>query len=370
VESLPERVERWRKAGLIDAAQAGRILEFEGRAPAERGGISVVEVIAYIGSLVVLAGLGFLYGSQFQLLGPSGRLTLVILVTVATLAIGLRIAAGQARPPLRRARAVALAVSVIAVDWLVIQLQYEQNPQVFSRDCCDAALQLFFNSSLAATLAAAIFLTWTGTGLLAFVFAVYADSSTGLFLSFQHGSPGWPAEVPWLVDVAVVLLAAERARSRRRRWAAEVLAYAASATLALSLISIGNASGRLEMELLGGVAGLAALAAAIWRSSPGLRDRRRLRRLRLRGRHRGPLLRQQPGLRGHPGHLGTGAAGDRIRPRPPPAPPADRPPAPCELDPRSTNVGAELQAPGPCVGAACDSTVIPIHSASTPASVL
>jgi len=75
--------------------------------------------------------------------------------------------------------------------------------------------------------------------------------------------------VPWLVDVAVVLLAAERARSRRRRWAAEVLAYAASATLALSLISIGNASGRLEMELLGGVAGLAALAAAIWRSSPG-----------------------------------------------------------------------------------------------------
>src|SRR5437588_3457450 len=113
---------RWETAGLIEAAQAARIREFEAEraAPAAPAGPSAVarlevtltEVVAYAGSIAILVGLGFLLGFQGQQLGAPGRLAIYVLVAAAAFGVGFLLAPGSERPPVRRARASALLLGV------------------------------------------------------------------------------------------------------------------------------------------------------------------------------------------------------------------------------------------------------------------
>src|SRR5260370_34834731 len=84
-ERLRNRLAAWQTAGVIDAATAARIEAFEaGRpAPDRPAAISVSEVIPYIGTVVLLAGVGFLYGTQYAALGSGRPLLLLGLVVAA-----------------------------------------------------------------------------------------------------------------------------------------------------------------------------------------------------------------------------------------------------------------------------------------------
>src|SRR5260370_30739621 len=107
-ERLRNRLAAWQTAGVIDAATAARIEAFEAGRPAtdRPAAISVSEVIAYIGTVVLLVGVGFLYGTQYAALGSGGRLVIIGLVVAAGLAagelvqrVGATRAARRARPP-------------------------------------------------------------------------------------------------------------------------------------------------------------------------------------------------------------------------------------------------------------------------------
>src|SRR5260370_16769835 len=89
-ERLRNRLAAWQAAGVIDGATAARIEAFEAGGPAtdRPSGISVSEVIAYIGTVVLLVGVGFLYGTQYAALGSAGRLVIIGLVVVPALAPG------------------------------------------------------------------------------------------------------------------------------------------------------------------------------------------------------------------------------------------------------------------------------------------
>ena len=77
--ALQEDLNRWVAAGLLAADQASRIRAYEmartDTAPAERRGLEITatEVVAYLGAIVVLVGIGFLVATQYQPLGSVGR---------------------------------------------------------------------------------------------------------------------------------------------------------------------------------------------------------------------------------------------------------------------------------------------------------
>jgi hypothetical protein len=89
--ALEDRLAAWKAARLIDDEAAERIAEFEARrAPAVAGEsrIGVGEVIAYVGSVVLLVRLGFLYGTEYTALPSGGRLILIGLVVLGGLVAG------------------------------------------------------------------------------------------------------------------------------------------------------------------------------------------------------------------------------------------------------------------------------------------
>src|SRR5438309_9359909 len=112
---LKGQLTTWEAAGVIDAATASRIEAFEAaRPPAAQASnrITVSEVIAYIGTVVLLVGVAFLYGTEYANLGSAGRLILLAIVAAAGFAaaeLELRARAGGAAP-----RATAAGWSVAA----------------------------------------------------------------------------------------------------------------------------------------------------------------------------------------------------------------------------------------------------------------
>src|SRR2546423_1664792 len=105
---VADRLTAGQAAGVIDADTAARIEAFEAaRPPAERSSsrITVSEVIAYIGTVVLLVGVGFLYGTEYENLGVGGRLILIGLVVAAGLAAGELVKRVGSSAASRRARA-------------------------------------------------------------------------------------------------------------------------------------------------------------------------------------------------------------------------------------------------------------------------
>src|SRR5260370_6888590 len=115
-ERLRNRLAAWEAAGVIDAGTAARMEGVEaGRSATDRpAGISVSEVIAYIGAIVLLVGVGFLYGTQYAALGSAGRLVIIGLVVAAGLAAGELVKRVGATGAARRARAAGWTVAAVA----------------------------------------------------------------------------------------------------------------------------------------------------------------------------------------------------------------------------------------------------------------
>src|SRR5258706_7390834 len=119
---VAEQLTAWQAAGVIDADTAARIEAFEAaRPPAERSSsrITVSEVIAYIGTVVLLVGVAFLYGTEYKNLGIGGRLVLIAVVVAAGLAAGELVQRVGSTAASRRARAAGLSVAAGGLGTLV-----------------------------------------------------------------------------------------------------------------------------------------------------------------------------------------------------------------------------------------------------------
>src|SRR5947209_19686780 len=103
---IEQHLADWLAAGVIDPGTADRIRAHEeGRRP-ERG-VGVAEVLAYIGAVVILVGVGFFVGTEYEFLGAEGRLVVIGLVGAAALGAGLLLERRAEDGRGRRARAAA-----------------------------------------------------------------------------------------------------------------------------------------------------------------------------------------------------------------------------------------------------------------------
>jgi hypothetical protein len=269
----------WQTAGILDATTAARIEAFEAARPAApraSGGISVGEVIAYIGSVVLLVGVGFLYGTQYAALGSAGRLILIGLVVAAGLAAGELVRRAGASGPARRARSAGWAVATLAAAaWLAeaftdghILTRPSQYPYPGAADDAGGAIMLaaIFGFVIGCTL-----LWRAGAALVAFATAVLAFTFAGAANDyFQTMSNAWPSESTWLVAAAAVALIGESfTRGHERRWAREVLRFATIIPPAFVALGFSNVTDGGGLEFLAGFIALLAFGLAYVRSSAG-----------------------------------------------------------------------------------------------------
>lgn len=277
--ALREQLVAWQAAGIVDSATAARIEAFEvARPAAQRGstGISVGEVIAYIGSVVLLVGVGFLYGTQYAALGSAGRLTLIGLVVAAGLAAGELVRRAGASGAARRARSAGWAVATLAAgvwfaeaftDGHILTRPYQYAYPGQGDDPSGAIM-------LAAGIAFAIGigLLWrAGAALVAFAIALLAYIAAGAFDSyFQQSSNAWGGEFSWLVPAAALgLLSETLTRGHERRWAREVLRFATVIPPAFAALGFSNLSDGGSLEFFAGFLALAAFGLALMRGSAG-----------------------------------------------------------------------------------------------------
>ena len=277
MQDLKEQLAAWQAAGILDATTAARIEAFEATRPAPpkaSGGISVGEVIAYIGSVVLLVGVGFLYGTQYAALGSAGRLILIGLVAAAGLAAGELVRRAGASGAARRARSAGWAVATLAAGaWFAEAFtdgHILTRPNSYSGAPDDTSGALMLAAILGFALGC--LLLWrAGAALIAFASAVLAFTFAGAADSyFQTTTSAWASESTWLVSAVVVALIGETlTRGHERRWAGEVLRFAtitppAFAALAFSSLPDGGA-----LEYLAGFLALIAFGLAYLRSSAG-----------------------------------------------------------------------------------------------------
>jgi hypothetical protein len=275
---LSEQLRAWHAAGIVDASTVARIEAFEAMRPVAlrtSGGISVGEVIAYIGSVVLLVGVGFLYGTQYAALGSAGRLILIGLVVAAGLAAGELVRRAGASGAARRARSAGWAVATLATGaWFAEAFtdgHILTRPQYSYPGAPDDASGALMVAAIVGFALGCGLLWRAGAALIAFATAVLAFTFAGAADSyFQTTSSAWASELTWLVSAAAVALIGEAlTRGHERRWSREVLRFAtiippAFAALALSGLPDGGA-----LEFLAGFLALLAFGLAYARSSAG-----------------------------------------------------------------------------------------------------
>lgn len=276
--ALNDRLAAWQAAGLIDAATAARIAEFESARPAppERtgGGISVSEVVAYIGTVVLLVGVGFLYGTQYDALGVAGRLVVLGLVVVAGLVAGELVRRLGATAASRRARAAGWTVGAIAAAAWFAQLFVDNNvlvqPSQYDGASPDTSGALMLGAAIGAVFA--LVLLWrAGAGLIAVAAAGLTYSAAGaLDVFLRIPAPNDSTELTWLVPGVLLAVASEAiASGRDRRWAREILRFASVLPPSLSALVFSGASGASDLEGFAGVLAIGAFGLALWRGSAG-----------------------------------------------------------------------------------------------------
>jgi hypothetical protein len=273
--TLEDRLAAWRAAGLIDEGTAARIAAFEaGQARAAAGGtrIAIGEVIAYVGSVVLLVGLGFLYGTEYAALGSAGRLTLIGLVVVGSLAAGDLVRRAGATDPARRARAAGWAVAALGVAAWFAQAFVDGHvltrPSAYVGGSPDTTGALMAAAAIGFVVAAA--LLWrAGAGLLAFAAAFLAYTTVTAFDFYLRTVPNpWAGELTWLTSGAALVLISETiARGSERRWAREVLRFAAMLPPIVAALVFSSLD--TTLELFAGLLSVACLGAAILRGSAG-----------------------------------------------------------------------------------------------------
>jgi hypothetical protein len=277
-KGLADRLAAWKADGVVDADTAARIEAFESAHPQAgepRTGITVSEVIAYIGTVVLLVGIGFLYGTEYQALGTSGRLAILGLVAVAGLAAGELLRRMGATAAVGRARAAGWSVASIAIatwlaqafidaDFLTQRYQYDPTGPA------DVSGSLMLATFIGFVIAAA--LLWrAGAGLLAVVTAALAYTSVGNLDSYVHPSElSWPAEITWLIPaVALAVLAETITGSPQRRWAREILRFAAVLPPVISALVFSGSPETISLEIFAGLLAVAGFGLARMRGSAG-----------------------------------------------------------------------------------------------------
>jgi len=277
--TLRDHLGAWQAAGIVDAETAARIEAFEAsRPPAEssRGGISAGETIAYIGSVVLLVGVAFLYGTQYKALGSAGRLIILALVVGAGLVMGELVRRAGASWAARRARAAGWAVAAIAAAaWLIqafvdghVLTRPPEHPYAGAPDDSSGAIML----GAAIGFGVAAGLLWrAGAGLLAFAAAVLAYStSSALDVYLRSALSAWVGEATWLVPAAVLALMAETIVSMPdRRWAREILRFMAVLPPAITALVFSTQSDGGGLEYFAGALALGAFGLAYLRRSGG-----------------------------------------------------------------------------------------------------
>jgi hypothetical protein len=272
VINLLDALARWREAGLIDSRQADAIEAFEARRRAHSGdssgGIQLTptEVVAYAGAVVVLAGIGFLLGTQGQQLGPAGRLLILGLLTAVSLAFGLVLTATG--PAARRARASALTLGAIAAGFLVAE--GSRDARFFPPDypgqtgfvAGDAML-----GSLVAALVSGFFLFRNRAALLSLAFSLSVFAFGGALSSWQHLQGRWDLAALWAV-AGILLLGLAELTDFRPGAAREILRFLGIFAPVVATQFIAG-SRYLPLELIGGALAVAAFGAAVLRASPG-----------------------------------------------------------------------------------------------------
>ncbi len=269
-DRLSEDLDRWLAAGLIDQERAGAIRAFEAqRAPrSDQGAISIVEVIAYAGAVLALAGIGVFYGTQYTALGSLGRLGLLVVVLAGSLLAGVLLGTQSDRAPLRRARSVGFTVTVLAAGILAAQVQIELQGGDLARLSSQAAGRLTLVAALVAMLAAGGFLRMTGATVLGLAFAVAVLAAVEALIQWQSLTGPAAITAAWAAGGTLILAQAEWNRSLHRTWPAETSAAIGLAVPILAaLVSSTNADQALQAGA--GIAALAGFAVAVWRSSGG-----------------------------------------------------------------------------------------------------
>ena len=276
---VKDRLTEWQAAGVIDAATATRIETFEAARPQPTpaaGRITVSEVIAYIGAVVLLVGIGFLYGTQYENLGSGGRLVILALVVIAGFAAGALVQRMGATGAARRARAAGWSVAAVAAAALLAQLFvdnaiFTRPPQYsYPGGGPDTSGALMVADAIGAALAAA--LLWrAGAALLAVVTAAGVYAAAGFLDAFLRlDVPGWTAELTWIGPSLVLLALSETiVRGPDRRWAREVLQFAVILPLLIVTLIISNASHTTDLELFAGFVAAAGFGFALLRGSAG-----------------------------------------------------------------------------------------------------
>ena len=274
-----EHLGAWQAAGLIDADTVVRIEAFEAARPqpeAPSGRITVSEVIAYVGTVVLLVGVGFLYGTEYATLGTVGRLVLIGIVAVAGFAAAELLRRVGVTGAVRRARAAGWSVAAVAVTvWLA---QAFVDAHIFTRPpqydyegaSPDVSGALTVAAAIGAVLAA-VLLWRAGATLLALVTAAIAYTAAGNLDSYLRlTEPGWTAEITWLVPGAILLALSETiTRGHDRRWAREALRFLGVLPPLILALIVSNTSGGDGLEPFAGALAVVAFGLALARGSAG-----------------------------------------------------------------------------------------------------
>lgn len=272
--TLGARLVAWQAAGLIDTATAARIKEFEATSRVqERGsGISVSEVVAYIGAVVLVVGVGFLYGTQYQNLGSAGRLAVIGLVAAAGLAAGELVRRAGSSGAARRARAAGWGVAAIATATFFAQgfvdaniltkgSPYGGSPDSSGSVMLGAAIGFLFATALLAR---------AGAGLIAVAAVILVFTAASALDAYVGGQPTEATELTWLVPGALLAALSELiARGYQRRWAREILRFGAVLPPVISALIISGSSGAEDLEWFAAILAVGAFGLAFVRGSAG-----------------------------------------------------------------------------------------------------
>lgn len=127
MSSLDDDLQRWREAGILDAATAARIAAFERKQAPDSSRPSVIEALVYLGAAILAVGVIILTGINWEELTAPARVAVAGVPAVLALLAGFALRS-TGREELRRGAAVAwlltvaLAAATVAIlasegDW-------------------------------------------------------------------------------------------------------------------------------------------------------------------------------------------------------------------------------------------------------------
>jgi hypothetical protein len=213
--------------------------------------------------------MGFLYGTEYDVLGSGGRLALIGLVALGCLGAGAAVERAGAVQAARRARAAGWAAGALAVAAWFGEAFWDGH--VLFRTTAGVsdgsgaimlAAAIGFVASVALLRRARSWLVALATAILGYVLGPAVAAYV------QVGSNPWSGELAWLLPGAALAAIAEAlARDEEGCWAGEALRLAAVVPPAVAALVLSSQDGTLE--LFAGLLTMTALGAAILRGSPG-----------------------------------------------------------------------------------------------------